>query len=658
MPFQPDTEQTSTTGKFVPDTPAKPKGAVEKFIAGVPKEAFKEYAEIGRGAALPLLGAAETIPYKPLQKFAAGKIKEIEETPRAKKSLIDPRTMGRFATEAGLTLVPGTKALQAESLLGRVGLGALTGGTAGGVLTPVKKEEKIGEEKLSAAKTGAITGGVLGGTVPLITQVASKGYNAVRDTLQRAFGGDAKKLADSLREYATKRTGAEADAARKLADQAEQRVGIAEKTVRQQETKGEAALRELPGTKTTEEAGRYKAIPESTQTIGERIKNYTDRVYQQLKDKRSANAERIKSEAFNEALAKEKSGQTVAETKAFQSAIKEIDTALRNPDTGLSNMPVQEVRNQLLKVKNAIEGVKVDEATGTVIGQPTSFEGLEQLRRFLNDRAYGLPAEGFDAISQQQAGRLAKQVEGIMEEFSPKIKTFINQYKADSEPLRVFKTKIGKVLTQEQIPGVQGYATTAAEDIPSRVFKNKESYQSLLEAVGGNKQFAENEAKKYFSNQLEKLSGDPKAIEKFIRSNRDMLKETNSIGMVEGYLKQVRQATGRAEQAGKIAKESAITAEKQAARQQTFAKLQSDIMTAREPMDVARHYRDFAQKMLSDGTINQAQYRTMLQEANRIQTSVADTQAAKTEFYKGLSKIVGAGALGTLGYYGSKAIGD
>jgi hypothetical protein len=43
---------------------------------------------MGRGAALPLLGIAETVPYKPLQKWAAGKVKEIEETPVAKKELL------------------------------------------------------------------------------------------------------------------------------------------------------------------------------------------------------------------------------------------------------------------------------------------------------------------------------------------------------------------------------------------------------------------------------------------------------------------------------------------------------------------------------------------------------------------------------------------
>jgi hypothetical protein len=35
-----------------------------------------------------------------------------------------------------------------------------------------------------------------------------------------------------------------------------------------------------------------------------------------------------------------------------------------------------------------------------VTGKPVSFEGLETLRRFLRDRSYGLPAEGFDAIGQ------------------------------------------------------------------------------------------------------------------------------------------------------------------------------------------------------------------------------------------------------------------
>jgi hypothetical protein len=208
-----------------------------------------------------------------------------------------------------------------------------------------------------------------------------------------------------------------------------------------------------------------------------------------------------------------------------------------------------------------------------------------------------------------------------MEEFSPKIKTFITQYKTDSEPLQVFKTKIGKVLTGEQLPGTTGYATTATEDIPSKVFKNKENFQSLIEAVGGNKEFAQTQAQRYFSGELEKLGSDPKAIEKFIRSNRDMLKETNSMSMVENYLKEVRTAVSRGTKATEIVEKSTKTAEQQRAIQADYAKLQSQIQTANTPLEVSNYYKQFANKLLSEGKATQAEYREMINEANRVSTA-------------------------------------
>jgi hypothetical protein len=201
-------------------------------------------------------------------------------------------------------------------------------------------------------------------------------------------------------------------------------------------------------------------------------------------------------------------------------------------------------------VRDAIRGTAVD-AAGNLVEHPPSFQGLETLRRSLRDRAYGLPAQGFDAIGQQQAGKLADQVENIMSEFSDgKIKKFIDQYRKDSEPLRAFQSKIGKALVDEQLLGSgANYAKVASEQIPSRVFKNRESYQTLIDAFGGNKEFAASQARQYFSQELERLGSDPKKIEKFIAENRNMLDLTGSKGMVENYLSKVKSATGRGEAA-------------------------------------------------------------------------------------------------------------
>ncbi|NDD58629.1 MAG: nitronate monooxygenase, partial [Chlamydiae bacterium] len=90
----------------------------------------------------------------------------------------------------------------------------------------------------------------------------------------------------------------------------------------------------------------------------------------------------------------------------FKEAFKKIQAEIVNPETKLTDASVDAIKNQLLQVKRAMNPREVDEATGIVRGKPVSFQGLENLRRMLGDRARGLPAEGFDAIGQQQAGRL------------------------------------------------------------------------------------------------------------------------------------------------------------------------------------------------------------------------------------------------------------
>ena len=448
-------------------------------------------AEQRRGAALPVLGAIESIPYEPIQKWAQGKITDIKKTPEMQGSVINPRTVGELGTYGATALIPGAGALKATralstlpKFLARTGIGAAGGAATMGLTQPVEEGKDIGKEKLGAAKTGAVVGGVLSGTTPLVLDVAKKGYKGVKDSLMTAFGNDAKKLAEQLRTYASTMSGDEARVAETLARDAEQRAGQMEVIAGTTDTATEKELSGLPGYVETQEAGRLKPIPASTQSIGEKIKAQADKIYNSLKTTRSSNAEKLKEKAFGSALAKEKQGLTIADTKAYDSALKYIDDAVRNPETKLSNVPVQSIRSELFQVRDAIRGTAVD-AAGNVVEHPPSFQGLETLRRSLRDRAYGLPAEGFDAIGQQQAGKLADQVENIMSEFSDgKIKKFIDQYRKDSEPLRAFQSKIGKALVDEQLLGSgANYAKVSSEQIPGRVFKNRESYQTLIEAL-------------------------------------------------------------------------------------------------------------------------------------------------------------------------------
>jgi hypothetical protein len=638
---------------------------------------FEETKEFFKGAALPALGIAQSIPYEPIQRFATEKVQQIEATPEYVRpgATTGARGLGKFVGSMGLTTLPIPTVLQRTAQLStpaRVGArvvgGAATGAGTSALIQEAPTMEEIGPRKKEAAVVGGALGGVLG-TVPSLAEAAKAGYSRLSKTLNRAFGGDAKRLAEELRNYASGRAGEEAKIAKRLADDAEKQAGVSTKraTIAEQEAArqaqiGEQRLGAMPGTRGEVEAGAMRAIPASEQSVGQRIKDAANTVFQRLRTERSNRVEVNKQAAFQDAFQKETQGQRVDETEAFKNLIQEIDATITNPVTGLSNVEVSALRQQLQSIKNQLDPIKM--VGDTAIGQPVSFQGLETLRRFLNDRAFGLPAEGFDAIGQQEAGNLAKGVEKIMVEFSPKVRTYIDQYRKDSEPLRVFATKIGKALTGEQLKGGgANYATVAAQNIPGRIFKDRESYQALVDALGGDKRFASSEAAKYFTSEIEKLGGDPKKIQSFIRDNREMLSVTGNKDLFERYFAQLQQATKRGEFAAGKAKTEAETAktqlglaEQQRALAQDFETLQSNIVTAKDAAEIARATDAFAKKALSSGRINQQQYRQIMERSNSILSTVADQRIAKEEINRAIPRILGFGALGAAGVYGVRSL--
>jgi hypothetical protein len=254
--------------------------------------------------------------------------------------------------------------------------------------------------------------------------------------------------------------------------------------------------------------------------------------------------------------------------------MKEIKGMLNDPETKLSVATLDPIKNPLLQIKRALDPRYVDEATGIVRGKPVSFQGLEDLRRWLRDRSYGLPAEGFDAINQQRAGDLAKSIEKVMSEFSEgKINTFINQYRKDSEPLRAFQSKLGKSLVGEQ-KGTT-IATTAAQDIPKKVFGSPEGYKNFVDAIGGDTKLAQAEAQRYFASQLEGKSAAQ--ARKYLADNRTMLKETGSYEMAGNYVQQLERAEKQGATATARGETRTKTAAEQRANEGKLRIIQSDI---------------------------------------------------------------------------------
>jgi len=302
------------------------------------------------------------------------------------------------------------------------------------------------------------------------------------------------------------------DKAQKVIDDAaanvERRTGV----LRKAETSGAEAE------KRAQKAIQSFGAPQTPTQVGQNIRSAVEPIFTKLKSVRATNAETNKTEAFNDALKKEERDKRFLTQRAFKEAVSAIDSAIKNPETKLRNVSIQEVESQLLKVKRALDPRK--EVDGVVIGEPVSFEGLENLRRFLRDRAYGLPAEGFDAIGQQQAGKLADAVEKIQREFSPKIGKFLEQYKADSEPLRNFKTKLGEAIVGKEEFDMNRFATDPAE-LANKFFKSQTSVKDLVTLLGGDIAQAEKVARSYLADRIRK--GTAKDVEKVIDESRDWI---------------------------------------------------------------------------------------------------------------------------------------
>jgi hypothetical protein len=464
--------------------------------------------------------------------------------------------------------------------------------------------------------------------------------------LSGLFGGG-KELSEALKSKTAGLITEEATKAGKRAETAESRAGAAGKVAEREAGKPATAYGQLPGVTTTTEAGVVKPIPQSLDEIGTTIRTETNKVYDNLKATRQANAEKNKGDAFNFARQKELGGAKAEDTKAYEEVMSEIDRLIKDKETGLAVATLDPIKNPLLAIRRALDPRYVDEATGMVRGKPVSFEGLEQLRRFLRDRSYGIPAEGFDAINQQRAGKLADAVERVMSEFSNgKIDKFINQYRKDSEPLRVFQTKVGKALVDEQLVGKGvNYASVPAQSIPTKAFKSKEDYRALVDALGGNEKLAQDQARRYFATQIESKKTGAQ-MQEFLRSNRTMLKETGAYDMVDNYVKGVLAAEKRGTKATEMGKTRAATAAEQRKLQNEFAVIETDLNRATTIDQIDTQATRVANTLEKNGLITVAQRDQLLNDAKQIVDAKKRAEFVKKWVKYGIGSVAGLSVVG------------
>lgn len=285
MPFVPDPpQQAEKKGRFIPDAPTAETVTVPQYDPmGMPtgfetQVAKAKYDPVGIGTKVavmePIYAAGEYIPGE-VGKASARRAKQLEKEweETARKYPVASR-LGYYGTNlAGL--LAGGEALQAlrapaiaaealpvgQRLVQAAKTGAI-GGAGLGALQPTGEEEagKFAREKAWQVLGGAALGGVLG---PVAVGIPIA-YKATKETLRRAFGGEAGEAAKELQDVATEIVSAQKTAKEAAAATETQRVQNLAKEQSDVALESQAKLERI--------AGQQQQIAQRDAIVKQRVK--------------------------------------------------------------------------------------------------------------------------------------------------------------------------------------------------------------------------------------------------------------------------------------------------------------------------------------------------------------------------------------------------
>jgi len=455
-------------------------------------------------------------------------------------------------------------------------------------------------------------------TASRISRLQSQ-FNASADKMRTGAEAEANKLRDQAKKLAQAVRDKAATQAPELRSRAEQEANSILASADQEANKivndAQQRITRMQGLRdklSTETQKRVSRVEQETGKIGEKrkpselggsIRQFFEGEFNRLKGVREGNVQKFKTAAFDEAAAKEKSGARYQETKAYKEAISLIDNKVRNAETGLLNVGPDELKG-LTAIRDVIRrGVGkqgVDEAGNpTVTYTPLSFQALENMRRQLRDRAFGLPAEGYDAIGQQRAGDLADSIEKIQREFSPGFGKYLEQYKADSQPLNDFKSKLGQAILGKSETDFGKYATDEFA-LADKAFYSAGSVDQLTKIAGP--QAAEQLARSFLVNRIK--SGSPKEILSVIQ-DKNISDWIGKFPALEQELNNIAQQAGIVERVGKKRGKLAETLRTEIGTLPTAAGRQAETLAskaAREAGGVTRKAETAAAKLERQAT--------------------------------------------------------
>ena len=225
-----------------------------------------------------------------------------------------------------------------------------------------------------------------------------------------------------------------------------------------------------------------------------------------------------------------------------------------NSDEGKSFL--NGLRNTIFSEKNTPAEKKIAQEMYQDLAEARDIEAVEKTFRKFQERASGLPKEGYDAVTQQFAGKISQDLSSSLNKFAPKRQEFRNTYRELSGPLDAYETSFGaKPLAQEK--KVEGQLKMMPTDYPDYFFKNRDTVNVLRQQLAGDEAAVRKFANQHISNELQGKTADQAA--QWVQKNNEWLNTIKDSGTGQGlntrvnqYVQELRNAETKAQQATKL----------------------------------------------------------------------------------------------------------
>ena len=168
------------------------------------------------------------------------------------------------------------------------------------------------------------------------------------------------------------------------------------------------------------------------------------------------------------------------------------------------------------------------------LSEARNIRAVEKTFRKYNEISSGPPKEGFDAVTQQFAGKIAGDLSESLNQFAPKRLEFRKTYKELSSPLDAYETSFGKRAIAEE-GAVPGELKMMPSDLPSNYFKNRDTINVLREQLAGDEAAVRKFANQYAVNELEGRSAQQ--AQTWFNNNRSWVDTVEGLNVrVERYI--------------------------------------------------------------------------------------------------------------------------